>query len=76
MSRMFYLSQLGNFQNREPELASQCIECGKCVKHCPQSIDIPEELKKVKKEFEGITTKPMMFLVNKMFLRGQRKKAA
>jgi predicted aldo/keto reductase-like oxidoreductase len=27
--------------------ASLCIECGKCVKKCPQGINIPEELKKV-----------------------------
>lgn len=31
--------------------ASQCIECGKCEQHCPQSITIREELKKVDKLF-------------------------
>ena len=31
--------------------ASDCIACGKCVKRCPQHIDIPEELKKVEKMF-------------------------
>ena len=33
--------------------ASNCIECGKCKKHCPQGIDIPSELKNVKKKLEG-----------------------
>ncbi|MBB6480408.1 aldo/keto reductase [Spirochaeta isovalerica] len=27
--------------------ASLCIECGKCLSHCPQTIAIPDELKKV-----------------------------
>lgn len=33
--------------------ASNCIGCGKCMKHCPQGINIPEELKHVKKKLEG-----------------------
>ena len=33
--------------------ASSCINCGKCKKHCPQQIDIPAELKNVKKKLEG-----------------------
>ncbi|MDR0912624.1 MAG: aldo/keto reductase [Methanobrevibacter sp.] len=32
--------------------ASNCINCGLCVKLCTQQINIPEELKKVKKLFE------------------------
>ncbi len=37
---------------KTPTPASNCIGCGKCVKHCPQTIDIPAELEKVKKELE------------------------
>ena len=29
-----------------------CNGCGKCLRKCPQKLDIIEELKKVKKEFE------------------------
>ena len=27
--------------------ANACISCGKCASHCPQSINIPEEMKKI-----------------------------
>ncbi|SHJ47230.1 aldo/keto reductase [Parasporobacterium paucivorans] len=33
--------------------ASLCTECGACEKHCPQSIPIRKELKKVKSRFEN-----------------------
>jgi len=33
--------------------ASNCVQCGKCARHCPQQIDIPTELKKASRELEG-----------------------
>lgn len=27
--------------------ANKCINCGQCIQHCPQSIDIPHELRKI-----------------------------
>lgn len=33
-------------------VASNCIGCGKCEKHCPQGINIREELKNAQKELE------------------------
>lgn len=33
--------------------ASNCVGCGKCKQHCPQGIDIPNELKNVRSKLEG-----------------------
>ena len=37
------------FFNKTKRDASQCIECGKCEKHCPQAIKIRDELKNADK---------------------------
>ena len=34
---------------REPAFATQCVQCGKCEQHCPQSIPIREKLKEADK---------------------------
>ena len=36
--------------------AARCIECGKCKEHCPQSINIPKELRKIDKYVEQLKT--------------------
>lgn len=38
---------------KEATSASNCIECGKCEKHCPQGIEIRKELKNAQKVLEG-----------------------
>lgn len=42
--------------------ASNCIQCGKCEKHCPQGIAIRKELKNVQKTMEN----PLYKLVRKV----------
>lgn len=34
--------------------ASHCIGCGKCVSHCPQSIDIPHEMQRIDRYVEDL----------------------
>ena len=36
----------------EDSRASACVACGKCVKACPQKINIPEQLKKIDQEYK------------------------
>lgn len=60
-----YLGNQGGITGGEATLASQCINCKKCVKECPQNINIPEELKNVSKEFEGPINKSLLFLGKK-----------
>ena len=42
-----------NALRTNPSGASNCIRCGKCEKHCPQGIKIPQELAKVRRRLEG-----------------------
>ena len=38
---------------KEPSNAGLCRKCGRCEKHCPQSIHIRDELVRVKRRFEN-----------------------
>ena len=42
---------------REPAFASQCIRCGKCEQHCPQSIPIREKLQEADKALRPLPYK-------------------
>ncbi len=61
----FYIMMVGN------KNASKCIGCGKCEKHCPQSIAIREELQHVKGKLEPFFYRPVKFVAQ----RFMRKKA-
>ncbi|MBQ6933078.1 MAG: aldo/keto reductase [Clostridia bacterium] len=41
-SQTFLYAQLFSHSKKDP---TQCIECGKCMSHCPQNIQIPVKLK-------------------------------
>lgn len=47
--------------------ASLCVECGKCMQHCPQDIQIPSQLKNVKKRLEGNIYKIVAAVLKKRF---------
>ena len=48
---MDYYQYVGGFLGKAAN-AGLCNGCGKCLRKCPQKLDIISELKKVKKEFE------------------------
>lgn len=45
---------------KEPALATQCVGCGKCEKHCPQGIEIRKMIKEADKEVRTLQYKVMM----------------
>lgn len=48
-----YYMVVGGITNK-PSSAGLCNHCGRCKRLCPQSLDIPNELDRVKSEFELI----------------------
>ena len=47
-----YFMQVAGIVGGKEQYASKCTQCNKCIRLCTQKLNIPEELKKVEKEFE------------------------
>ncbi len=54
---------------REPAFATQCISCGKCEQHCPQSIPIREKIKEADKVLRPLPYKVGINVVRAFMLR-------
>ena len=53
----------------EPAFAPQCIECGKCEQHCPQSIPIREMIKKADKAVRPLPYKIGINIARRIMLK-------
>ena len=73
-TKMVYPVMLGGLIDGKPGFASQCTDCGECLEKCPQHLPIPDLLRDVSRDMEGLMTKPMMRL-GKLFLAHQRRRA-
>lgn len=59
-----YMAQLGIIG--KSSYASLCRNCGKCVKECPQNLDIPNLLKDVSKQMESPIFKQTIWIFKRM----------
>ena len=56
-----------------PGMATLCIACGKCEAHCPQHINIIEELKKADRALRPAYFRPVMYAARKVVARRRKK---
>lgn len=54
---------------KEPAFATQCIQCGKCEQHCPQSLPIREKLKEADKALRPLPYKLGIHIVRAFMFR-------
>ena len=66
-AKAMYIMQTGGLMAEKTAKASQCIDCGKCEKHCPQHIEIRKDLKQVSKELEAFYD-PAIIWLGKRFM--------
>ena len=59
---------------RKPAFATQCVGCGKCESHCPQSIPIREKLKEADRALRPLPYRIGINIVRAFMVRKGRRK--
>jgi predicted aldo/keto reductase-like oxidoreductase len=72
-AKLMYLFMNGGTVTDKPSLASMCVQCEECLEKCPQHLPIPDLLKDVQEDMEGVFTKPMILLM-KRAMKVRKKK--
>ncbi len=67
MRKMSYIMNLGA-SSKNPAIASRCVKCRKCEKHCPQNIKIADRMTDVVKDMESFPFKLIVFF-SKIFMK-------
>ena len=70
--RFQYAQTVG--MTREPAFATQCIECGKCERHCPQGIPIRAKLKEADRALRPLPYRIAIAVVRKYIFRKRKSK--
>ncbi len=52
VSRMLYIARSTGFHGERKSGGNSCKDCKKCIKVCPQNIDIPKKLKEAHKDLD------------------------
>jgi predicted aldo/keto reductase-like oxidoreductase len=69
-AKFLYAAMLsGILSAGEPGLASQCVQCGKCLEKCPQHLEILTILESVAEELEGPDLEKRMAMAKQAFKR-------
>ncbi|MBQ2117666.1 MAG: 4Fe-4S dicluster domain-containing protein, partial [Clostridia bacterium] len=58
---------------KEPAFATQCIQCGKCEQHCPQSLPIREKLKEADRAQRPVPYRVGIAAARKFMFRKAKK---
>ena len=58
---------------REPAFASQCIRCGKCEQHCPQSIPIRDKIQEADRDLRPLPYKIAISVARSFMFRKPAK---
>ena len=71
--KMMYVATVG-INKEKPAWTSNCIDCGKCEKACPQHIEVRKQFKNVQKDLEGPGMKLLAAIARPLLNRKQKKK--
>jgi predicted aldo/keto reductase-like oxidoreductase len=65
-AKFMYAVRMSGMITGTPGYASQCVQCGECLKKCPQEIEIPDFLEKVVEEMEDADLESRVAMGKKM----------